>query len=330
MIGTGGGELENGNEWICAVLICAKYAIYPGLRGWVVPRLVSTHNHPQVFTDRLTVSQKKSLTLLQAPPQPPVSKRSIREQNRPTGVEYSSILGNDPVPDIDNDKRVLVAAKTGDRWILARLDQEEELTSQSKMVALRDEDDPRVVFSSPSYRVIPLSDVCDPSITRGSRVHAVFPDTTAFYPATVVFLGREAVVCFDEDEEQTRHVSRKHVIPLEDGLAISQPPTKENKRDISTTPSKRQKRKPGVVGTDAEMSGGGSLISAPHSSVNGGTKIFGGGAGGQRSHGGSTGGGETYANMISKSLHNLPDQQGSFKDICNEIEQLYSSQLNWR
>ncbi len=280
------------------------------------------------------MSQNKSLALFrEPPPQPSNAKKTRRDQHRTTAVEYRNYMGNDHEPDIDNDNHVLVAAKTGDRWILARLDQDEELTSQSKMMALRDEDDPSVVFSSPSYNVIPLSDECDPSIARGSRVHAVFPDTTAFYPATVVFWGREAVVCFDEDDAQTRHVSRKHVIPIEGDLAMSRiPPTKENKRDINTTPSKRQRRKPpGVVETDAEMSGGGSLINAPHSSVNGGMKIFGGGAGGQRSHGGSTfTGGETYANMISKSLHNLPGQQGSFKDICNEIEQLYSSQLNWR
>ncbi len=222
---------------------------------------------------------------------------------------------------------VLVAAKVGDRWILARL-HPEEVIAPSKTLALRDEDDPSNVFSSPSHNVIPLSDECDPLITRGSRVLAVFPDTTAFYPATVVFLGREAVVCFDEDGEQTRHVARKYIIPMEDGLAISQSPPQEVTKNAYSTLSKKKRRK-AAIGIDSEVSGGG-IVNAPHSSVNGGTKKFGSGAGDQRSRGGSTGGGETYANMISKSLHNLPDQQGSFKDICYKIEQLYSSQLNWR
>ncbi len=277
-----------------------------------------------MFSDRLKVLQKKNLTLPKALPLPPVSKHLRKEQQRPIPVEP----GSSPAYDFDNNKHVLVAAKVGDRWILARL-HPEEIVAPSKTLALRDEDDPSEVFISPSQNVIPLSDECDPRITRGSRVLAVFPDTTAFYPATVVFLGREAVICFDEDNEQTRHVSRKHLIPMEDGLVITQPPPVEQSKNINTTPSKRQRRKP-AVGIDIEMSGGGSLINAPHSSVNGGTKIFGGGAGGQQSRGGSTGGGETYANMISKSLQNLPDQQGSFKDICNEIEQFYSSQLNWR
>ncbi len=317
----------------------------------VVLHLVSSHDHhdPQVFADRLKVSRNKRLALLKAPPQPSISKRSRREQhNRPTPVECSNNSGDDmPVSDINNDdNHVLVAAKVKNRWILARLDPEEEIAlskklehrlvseeeiTPSKTLALRDEDDPNVVFYSPSYDVIPLYGEYDPNISRGSRVLAVFPDTTAFYPATVIFLGRESVICFDEDDEQTRHVPRKYVIPMDDGLEISKPPRRATEsKNINTTPSKRQRRKTTIGTTDIEMSNGGSLVNAPHSSVNGPQKIFLGGTGGQRSRGGSTIGGETYANMISKSLHNLPDHQGSFKDICKGIEQFYSSQLNWR
>eukprot|EP00611_Tribonema_gayanum_P028633 TRINITY_DN7417_c0_g1_i4.p1 TRINITY_DN7417_c0_g1~~TRINITY_DN7417_c0_g1_i4.p1 ORF type:complete len:173 (-),score=34.95 TRINITY_DN7417_c0_g1_i4:529-1047(-) len=39
---------------------------------------------------------------------------------------------------------------------------------------------------------------------------------------------------------------------------------------------------------------------------------------------------DTYSNRIAYALHKLPDQRGSFTEICDIIEQDFSDSLNWK
>jgi len=76
-----------------------------------------------------------------------------------------------------------------DDWILAKVLSH---VPETGIYRLSDEDaDSNKVFQLPRDRVVPLTG--DLRLVRGDSVYAVYPDTTSFYPATVVQASRRVV-----------------------------------------------------------------------------------------------------------------------------------------
>jgi hypothetical protein len=106
-----------------------------------------------------------------------------------------------------------VAAKVSDcdengSWILANV---LKYNASNKSYQIQDEDDVNRIMVLPYSKVLCLSDIPN-NIQRGDRVQAVFPETTSFYPATVVKTPKqtsasgsswEIVVRFDGDEDNS-------------------------------------------------------------------------------------------------------------------------------
>ena len=126
-----------------------------------------------------------------------------------------------------------VAMKVGSDWILGKVTKTFPSKGKVQVEDLDSDDDEGTGKSTKRFHVLgpafvqalPSTDGEMVPYGIGSRVSAVYPSTTSFYPGTVVQAPRSStaarlVIKFDDDEDETtghtaeHRIPRNHVLPL--------------------------------------------------------------------------------------------------------------------
>ncbi len=156
----------------------------------------------------------------------PTAEASPGGSGEPSGNSASSTAAAGCLLPAGYSSNQLVAARCpttdgAEEWLLARV----LCGSANGCVVVAEAEDPPESGSLGTRHVLPVSSLhClptpeSPLLPLRSRVLALFPGTTAFYPAVVVALpsrrrrGSEYAVRFSEDTSPSRHVPPLYVVP---------------------------------------------------------------------------------------------------------------------
>lgn len=263
----------------------------------------------------------------------------------------------DELPEDEGGAEVVaVLAPSGDRkeeWILARVIER----AADGQVTVQDEDDRTRQMTLPARKVKRLEGNVGadgtPLLAKGDNVLAVYPDTTAFYPAVIhrIRNGRRTVsVLFDDDVDETgrlisQNVSLRNILPnpnasKSSGGATANRGTPARVRSISPTMSSTQKSPPGK-GEKGEDEQPTSAQKRAERAARAEAKAAREAAGGGMDEGGPAPGppvvprvhdgtGATYSNRIAHALLHSPDLRSNFRDLCAIIQRDFEYELNWK